>query len=515
MNAIKLSLLAILFVAIMSQRVFSETEQVFFDDFETIQGWDADPFSTDDATSGEWERENPQSTFTYGVPMQLGTTVSGNEDLVTEGYGGTAGSNDIDGGKTTIRSPNIDLPADSDITLSFSYYFAHYDNATSDDYLRVKVVGSTTQVVFEELGSADIDEGVWEVCSVSLNDFAGQTISILIEAADEAGGSLVEAGIDDVLIEKTGEALKPPQVSYIPGQSRCESEDFAQINLDDYVYDSDNNDNEISWTSDGQTNLNVSINSSRVATITYPTNWTGEETITFTAEDPDGNTDSDDAKFRVASSTQCGQPPDFWWKEDNGIITNKDDYGVKIRNSYSNFALEVDGYLVLDGNLCMSSEIGMGSGGIYCEYLYAKGYPGYISGNEINGNEINGDIINAADKLVTNKIQPDGELKINGGLNVNGELTAKKVTVTLDGFPDHVFEKDYQLKSLEELEQYINENKHLPGVPSEKEVEKKGLSLGDMQATLLEKIEELTLYLFELKKENKALKEEIKEIKKQ
>jgi hypothetical protein len=65
------------------------------------------------------------------------------------------------------------------------------------------------------------------------------------------------------------------------------------------------------------------------------------------------------------------------------------------------------------------------------------------------------------------------------------------------------------------VESYINENKHLPGMPSAKEVEEEGgFELGTMNVKLLEKIEELTLYVIELKKENEQMKKEIKEIKK-
>ncbi len=187
----------------------SQPSVVFFDDFETSQGWVVDPNGNDTATTGTWERANPESTSYSGVTYQLGTTVSGSYDLVTEGSAGSSvGSYDIDGGDTTVRSPNITLPSSGDVTLSFSYYLAHYSNATSDDYLRVKVVGSTTQTVFEELGAGNTDGAVWDTFSTSLNAFRGQTIYLLIEAADGGGGSLVEAAIDDVLIESS--EVPPP-----------------------------------------------------------------------------------------------------------------------------------------------------------------------------------------------------------------------------------------------------------------------------------------------------------------
>lgn len=99
-------------------------------------------------------------------------------------------------------------------------------------------------------------------------------------------------------------------------------------------------------------------------------------------------------------------------------------------------------------------------------------------------------------------------------LAVNGTITAKEVEVTLAGWPDYVFTDDYQLKSLSEVESFINENNHLPGVPSEQEVVEEGINLGEMNAILLEKIEELTLYMIDLKKENEEIKSQIRELEK-
>jgi len=67
--------------------------------------------------------------------------------------------------------------------------------------------------------------------------------------------------------------------------------------------------------------------------------------------------------------------------------------------------------------------------------------------------------------------------------------------------PDYVFEKEYELKSLSEVEKYINEHKHLPDVPSANEVKEKGLNLGEMDAALLKKIEEQILYIIDLQKQ--------------
>jgi hypothetical protein len=91
-------------------------------------------------------------------------------------------------------------------------------------------------------------------------------------------------------------------------------------------------------------------------------------------------------------------------------------------------------------------------------------------------------------------------------LQSNGKIMAKEIEVLADLWPDYVFEEGYTLKSLDEVEDYIAKHKHLPGVPSAKEIEQDGLNLGDMDAMLLEKIEELTLYVIELEKEISALK---------
>jgi len=180
---------------------------VWQDDFETDLGWIEDPDGTDTATSGVWERGDPEATYSNGY-KQLGTTVSGVNDLVTGRLAGASfDANDIDGGVTSMRSPDITLPVTDALTLSFRYYLAHGNNSSTADYLRVKVVGSTTTTLFEELGAADDDDAVWALKNVSLNAFAGQTVYLLVEAADAATDSLVEAAIDDLLVvAPTGQA---------------------------------------------------------------------------------------------------------------------------------------------------------------------------------------------------------------------------------------------------------------------------------------------------------------------
>lgn len=101
-------------------------------------------------------------------------------------------------------------------------------------------------------------------------------------------------------------------------------------------------------------------------------------------------------------------------------------------------------------------------------------------------------------------------------LTVKGKIHTQEVRVDMLGslVPDYVFENDYNLKSLEEVENYIKENKHLPEIPSAQEIEKNGLMLAEMNLALLKKMEEMTLYIIkqnkkinELEKENKKLED--------
>ncbi|KRD58217.1 hypothetical protein ASE40_17945 [Flavobacterium sp. Root935] len=94
-------------------------------------------------------------------------------------------------------------------------------------------------------------------------------------------------------------------------------------------------------------------------------------------------------------------------------------------------------------------------------------------------------------------------------LDVCGTIRAKEIKVDLLGGCDFVFEKDYKLLGLDELESYVNTNKHLPEIASEKEMIENGLNMKDFQLKLLQKIEELTLYTIEQNKEIKNLKKKV------
>ncbi|OEK01977.1 hypothetical protein BFP97_10805 [Roseivirga sp. 4D4] len=102
---------------------------------------------------------------------------------------------------------------------------------------------------------------------------------------------------------------------------------------------------------------------------------------------------------------------------------------------------------------------------------------------------------------------PGEKLEVNGNALIDGELYSKKVKVSVNpgNWPDYVFASSYELRALSELEAFIKTNHHLPEVPSTEQVEKEGLDLGNMDAALLKKVEELTLYVLELEAGRKKL----------
>jgi len=106
-----------------------------------------------------------------------------------------------------------------------------------------------------------------------------------------------------------------------------------------------------------------------------------------------------------------------------------------------------------------------------------------------------------------------GTLTPNERLAVNGKIRAKEIKVEPTGWSDYVFEDDYKIASLAEIEKYIKVNKHLPEMPTAKEVAANGIELGEMNKLLLKKVEELTLLLIEQAKEVKQLRHDVKILK--
>jgi hypothetical protein len=257
---------------------------VWQDDFETDQGWITNPYGTDTATSGLWERGDPEDTYSSG-PKQLGTTPSGLDDLVTGRLAGAnATSNDVDGGVTSIRSQDITLPSDAQLTLSFEYYLAHGSNSSSADYLRVTVVSTDTLKVFEELGAANNDNGAWAIDNVNISQFAGQTVYLLIEAADDASESLVEAGIDNLMIVSS----EPNHAPAADPQSVSTLED-TPLNI--VLTGSDPDGDPLTFTILSGPTHGALSGTALDLTYTPATNYFGVDSFTFLANDGQANSE--------------------------------------------------------------------------------------------------------------------------------------------------------------------------------------------------------------------------------
>ncbi len=100
-----------------------------------------------------------------------------------------------------------------------------------------------------------------------------------------------------------------------------------------------------------------------------------------------------------------------------------------------------------------------------------------------------------------------------GNHSIAGKLSVREVEVKVDAGADFVFHPQYDLKSLNQVEAFIKENNHLPDIPSEYEMKEKGVNVSEFQIKLLQKIEELTLYVIKQEKINEELKAEVKELK--
>ncbi|WP_233194489.1 hypothetical protein [Aquimarina sp. I32.4] len=106
----------------------------------------------------------------------------------------------------------------------------------------------------------------------------------------------------------------------------------------------------------------------------------------------------------------------------------------------------------------------------------------------------------------------DGKVNFSNNISVRGKIETKEIIVTTSPTADFVFESDYQLPSLSFIEKHIKNKKHLPEIASAKEMEKNGVNIGEFQIQLLQKIEELTLYIIQQEKrinklETKLIKE--------
>lgn len=243
----------------------------------------------------------------------------------------------------------------------------------------------------------------------------------------------------------------------------------------------------------------------------------------------------------LAELNPCPTPPviPFTWQTHGNHVTSNQrwigtiehyDFNIKTNNTFQ---------VVYKAN----GDIGLGAFGGNLVNTTGKKYRLFIA----NSGEISAGIQDASGKYPF-VVKPNGAtsigisastayttpymLQVSGAVNigdafptnsaymltVNGRIGAREIKVSIQNpWPDYVFEKDYELKSLEALEEYVTIHKHLPGVPNAKSLEREvcGLDLAQMQGLQMEKIEEIYLHLIEMNKEVKKLKRENQKLKQQ
>lgn len=214
--------------------------------------------------------------------------------------------------------------------------------------------------------------------------------------------------------------------------------------------------------------------------------------------------------------------------------------------SVGSLNMEASGFQMQGGRLDIGGAgqrkltmIPSGTPAIYCNAYYANGeYFRHTPGSSyalefrddslllrtaVNQDPRGTEITNWRDAIA---VSTDGHVTLNGQVGINTANTTQDYALAVDGgviatkvriqlkndWPDRVFAPDYPLKPMDELREYVAVNRHLPGVPSEAEVSERGIDVGSMQAVLLEKIEELTLYILRQQQEMDTLKRELEEL---
>ncbi len=221
-----------------------------------------------------------------------------------------------------------------------------------------------------------------------------------------------------------------------------------------------------------------------------------------------------------------------------GFVASTGTYGLNC--DFDNNKFYQLSYEDVEGNTTNMGKIGIGTVPIYPLHTVSPGNTtrasAYLWGENygVAVGTLNATATNYSFAVLNNN-NPDGSGATGGGkpllyvrgdgnvgigtsapqakLAVKGDIFAQKVKVTQSGWADFVFHPEYQLPSLQEVERFIKDNKHLPEIPSEKEVEKDGLDVGEMNKKLLQKVEELTLYIIELKKESVEQRRELERLK--
>jgi carboxypeptidase T len=166
-----------------------------YDDFEIARGWVVDARGTDTASDGRWQRGDPLRDA-----YQLGSAVSGTNALVT----GRQPGHDVDGGRTTIRSPYFTVPKTGKGRVKLRYWVSLTATAGADDGLAVRLIdtsGKRVRVLHKVSGGGTRLQPRWRAIDKAIPpELAGRRLAIEIEAVDAGSDAIVEAAIDQVRV---------------------------------------------------------------------------------------------------------------------------------------------------------------------------------------------------------------------------------------------------------------------------------------------------------------------------
>jgi len=203
------------------------------------------------------------------------------------------------------------------------------------------------------------------------------------------------------------------------------------------------------------------------------------------------------------------------FKDDGSLLMSSGNLGVGTTTPQAK--LDVNGNTAVEGDLLLGKDENTStisgptnSGAIQIKSDYANS--GYTNRYIRLGWRDNNDVFSPALSIIDNLNVGIGTTNPQYPLDVYGTIRAREVLVNLNGTADFVFKDNYKLKPIQEVYEYAKENKHLPDVPSEAEVVKNGMNMGEFQVKLLQKVEELTLYMAQQDKTIQAQQAKIKEL---
>jgi len=187
-----------------------QTRTVYAESFEDGTNWTTGP---DSASAGSFSVADPEATRFFGVEVQPGSASDGAQALVTDARAGSSASTyDVDNGTVQAQSPVINLPAGT-IELSLDWFFGKAGWFDRSDQFSINVSGPAGTETVISLDGRTNRSATWTTATVDLSNFAGQSVQIMVAAADNGFGTIVEAGIDNIVI--TAQAPSPTPGSAI------------------------------------------------------------------------------------------------------------------------------------------------------------------------------------------------------------------------------------------------------------------------------------------------------------